>query len=626
MPPTRDRAASPGVWLQIASPAQLLSKLPDPIQSNPGFQAIKDVTKLATGALGADVGSIVDLSQPVELVMPIDGVALPPPVAFALRVRSPEVIEHGEAGLTLRRIAAGLWRLGSELAPPSTTEEEAEEEDEEQAPEDEEDEHAREEPGPSHMPCLLAHAAAPVGYRVLCGTRLDFVQGVAPFLLAERPQTSADVHAELGGPAYRAVLDKALAQLKAEGKTELDALSGSEKFGEQVGLAIVETLGAHEQVSLDIRLGAAGAELRMDVAFPESSATTELQHWAISRAGTRLPASFGLLPNDSGMAFSFAGLGKETTRSLSQLVLDEITRDMAQEFVLSAKEIRELSEAFIGVVPEDAHFSVAAGADADAIEGALMGDPVRQADAVQRTLSPGAIKELQAALGGWLVIGLDVSPKDYFPALDRMLRADAMPMRRRPGMPRKDSEREDSHTKRAPLTTRGLPSGTLHFVNSVRPAKTFRPPVDGSEPPILPYDAHWLVVPDGQRVWIVIARSEALAGARALATMHGGRHVAEQAELQKALERPLLMAFSYSLAGARLQELDWDSVRQRDHARLEFLRNGKILRSAKTPMLVTIEALPRPAGTRGFGLRAQLQINQAALSELVAATTASFDE
>src|SRR4051812_14143050 len=67
MPPPREGAASPGVWLEIASPAQLLSKLPDAIQSKPGFQAIKDVTKLATEALGADVGAIVDLSQPVEL-------------------------------------------------------------------------------------------------------------------------------------------------------------------------------------------------------------------------------------------------------------------------------------------------------------------------------------------------------------------------------------------------------------------------------------------------------------------------------------------------------------------------------------------------------------------------------
>jgi hypothetical protein len=611
-------AASPGIWLQVANPSLLVGKLPDAVQSKPVLRVLKDVMALTSGALGPDVAAIVDLSQPVDLVMPIDGLGLSPPLAFALRVRSPEVIERGEAGLTLRRVGAGFWRLGNELSAPSDLEQQEGEEEEE--PEDEEGEMAEAEPAPSRLPCLLAHAAPPVGYRVLCGGQLDFVQASAPFLLGERPKVSADVHVELGGPAYRAVLDKALAQVKAEGKTELQTLSGSEKFGEQAGLAIVEALGAHDQISLDVRLGTAGAELQLDVAFPESAASAGLQQWAAARANSRLPASFGRLPGDSGMAFSFSGLGKDTTRSALELVLGQITSDMAQEFVLSEKEVRQLTEAFIGIVPADAHFSVAAGADANAVESVLMGEPVRQADALQRALSPAAVKELQAAVGGWIAIGLDVPPNEYLPAVERMLRADAIPMRRRPGMPRKDSEREDSHTKRAALTTRGLPKGTLHLVNSVRPAKTFRPPIDGSEPPILPYDAHWLIVPDGQRVWIVITRNEALAGARALSLLGGGPRLAERADLQQAIARPLLLAMSYSLAGARLQGLDWDSVGQRELARVQFRRNGKVMHGANTPMLLTVEVLPQPTSSHVFALRAQLRVNQAAMSELADAS------
>jgi hypothetical protein len=615
VPVAPEAAASPGIWLEVANPAQLLSKLPDAIQTKPGLQPFKDITALASGALGADISAVIDLSQPFDVAMPLSKAMHDPPV-LAFRVRSPEAVERGQAGLTLRRVAAGIWLLGDQTSS-SPTEENEQTEEEEQAPEDEEGEMAEAEPVASAMPCLLAHAPPPVGYRVLCGPRLDLVQSVARFLLRPQPAPIADIHAELAGPAYRDVIDKALSQVKAESNTEGDTLSGSDKFGQQAGLAIVRTLGAHERVSLDVNLGAQGAELQLDVAFPESPATAELQRWALSTRGKQLPPSFARLPGDNGFALSFVGLGKETTSTLLPLLMGEISRDMAQEFVLSVKELHELNEAFLGVVPADAHFSVAAGADVDAIEGVLHSDAVRQADATGHPLAPAAIKLLQEALGGWIAIGVDVPPKEYLPAIERMLRADAIPMRRRPGMPRKDSEREDSQLRRRPVSTRGLPSGTIHVLDTVRPAKTYRPPVDGSEPPILPYDGHWLVVPDGQRVWIVGARSEALATAHASSVLNGGNRLAEQPGIQKAAERPLLAAFSYSLAGMRLQSLDWDSVFQRDMARLQFRLFGKLLHTAKTPMLVTIEAVPHAPNASGFGLRANLHVDEAALLEVL---------
>jgi hypothetical protein len=211
-----------------------------------------------------------------------------------------------------------------------------------------------------------------------------------------------------------------------------------------------------------------------------------------------------------------------------------------------------------------------------------------------------------------------VPPKDYLLAVERMLRANAIPMRRRPGMPRKDSEREDTKLRRRPVTTRGLPAGTMHLVNEVRPAKSYRPPVDGSEPPVLPYDSHWLVVPDGQRVWIVGARNEALAGARALLTLQANNKLGARPQVLQSGQRPLLGAWSFSLSGVRLQSFDWDSVRQRRAARRLLTRFGKQFRSANTPMLVTLEVAPPPAnGAKGFSFRARLQVDQAGLTEFV---------
>lgn len=619
MLPTATDATSPGIWVQVANVGQLFGKLPASVQSQPSLLPFKDLAPLVSGALGADVASIIDLSQPVDMATPMPhGFEGPSPV-FAFRVRSPETIERGQAGLTLRPLAAGMWILGDEVPPPPAVEpDESAMDEEEEHPEDEQDEMPAEERGEPRMPCLLAHAPPPVGYRVLCGVGLEKIRALSAFLLRDTPAPVADVHVELGGPAYRALIDKALVDMKAESQKELETKTGGEKLGAEAGFAIVEALAAHERVGLDVRFGVGGAEALLDVAFPESPASELLQRWARSATERRLPAAFPLLPADDGLAFSFAGLGQETTRTFLAFVLEELLSDMSQEFVLSAQELRELQSSFAGVLPSDGHFSVALGADVDAIEKVLMSDAVRLADEAERPLTPAAIKALQAAMAGWVTVGFDLPPKDYLPAVERMLRANAIPMRRRPGMPRKDSEREDSHMRRRPVATRGLPAGTIHIVDEVRPAKTYRPPVNGSEPPVLPYDSHWLVVPDGQRVWIVGARSEALAGERALLAVQAKGKLAEQPAIRQTSARPLLGAWSFSLSGVRLQSLDWDSVRQRRAARREFKRSSKQLRGAKTPMLVTLELSPPPAnGAPGFGFRARLEADQTALTELL---------
>jgi hypothetical protein len=616
-PPAAGDAASPGLWIRVNNVAQLQSKLPSSVQSHPALEVYKDLSMLVSAVLGADVGAVIDLSQPIDVAMAIPrGFEKPAPVV-AFRVRSPATIERGQAGLTLRHLAAGMWLLGDEPPQPSPVEpDESAMDDDEEAPDDEEDGEALPEgPSESRLPCVLAHAPPPVGYRVLCGEQLSLVRALSAFLLRDAPAPAADLHGELGGPAYRALVDQALTEARAEGKAEIEAQTGSEKLGAEIGLAIIETLGAHERIGLDIRLGATGVEATLDVAFPELAATAGLQQWARSVSERRLPGGFALLPTDNAFALSFAGLGEQAMRSFASLLLGELSTEMAQEFVLSAAQLNELTESFVGMFPSDAHFSVAAGSDLTAIEKVLNGDAVRQADEAGRPLTPAAIKDLQAALAGWVTVGFELPPKDYLPAVERMLRADAIPMRRRPGMPRKDSDREDTTLRKRPVTTRGLPAGTLHIVEQVRPAKTYRPPVDGSEPPVLPYDAHWLVVPDGPRVWAVGARNEAMAGRQALLALQTSARLGPQA---RAAERPLLGAWSFNLSGMRLQSLDWNSVSERHEARRQLRRYGTQLRGAKTPMLITLAVAPPLAnGAPGFGFRAQLHVNQAALTELI---------
>lgn len=614
-----DALKSPGIWVQVRDVAQLSAKLPKSLQTEAPGRMVNEIAKTVSSTLGGDVAAVIDLSQPVDVAMSIPRGFGPPYFVFGFRVRSPEAIERGQAGLTLRRLRAGVWQLGDVVqAEPEPEPDDSELDDDEAAMDEEEEESEEPEPEPpdEHVPCLLAHAPAPVGYRVLCGPEQDMLHELVGYMLRDTVVTQADVHVELSGPIYQERMQAAFSEVIASGKAEAETNTGGERLGAQMGVAIVEAFAAHERISFDAHFAPTGVELLMDLAFPRSLATAPLELWTRSMTTRRLPKSFAQLPADHGMALAFTGLGQDATQAALSALLDEVLAGMSQEYVLSPQELTEMNAAFTGLVPSDAHFSFAAGVDAAAASAALNGHKVEQADATDRPLAPAAIKELQASLAGWMVVGLDVPAKDYLPAVERMLRANAIPMRRRPNMPRKDSDREDSKLRRRPLKTAGLPAGTLHLVDEVRPAKSYRAPLDGSEPPILPHDSHTLVVPDGQRVWLVSARDEALAGQRALSMVRDGATLAARPEIQQAVERPLLAAWSFTAGGMILQGLDWDSADERRMARRKLRRFQKQMEGMSTPMLATLELSPPPANDApGFGFRVKLLVSDKTLGE-----------
>lgn len=620
-----DAEKSPGIWVQVRDVAQLGGKLPKSLQTEVPGRMVTDIARTVSATFGADVAAVIDLSQPVDVALSMPQGLGPPYPVFGFRVRSPEAVERGQAGLTLRRLSAGVWQLGDVVpTEPEPVPDDSELDDDEAAMMDEEEEEGEEpEPEPdAPVPCLLAHAPAPVGYRVLCSPDEDMLHTLVGFMLRDTPTTQADVHVELSGAMYRKAMQGALGAAIASGQAEVETNTGGEKLGAKMGVAIVEAFAAHERLSFDAHFAPTGAELVMDLAFPSSLSTAPLELWTRSISTHRLPKSFALLPADHGLALAFSGLGQDATKAALTAFLDEVFGGMAQEYVLSAQELTEMNASFAGLVPRDAHFSFAAGVDAAAATAALNGNKVEQADATDRPLTPAAIKELQASMAGWMVVGLDVPPKDYLPAVERMLRANAIPMRRRPNMPRKDSDREDTKLRRRPLKTAGLPPGTLHLVDEVRPAKTYRAPLDGSEPPILPHDSHTLVIPDGQRVWIVSARDEALAGQRALSLLRGGATLAARPDIQQAIERPLLGAWSFTASGMILQGLDWDSADQRRLARIKLRRFRKQMEGMNTPMLATLELSPPPANDApGFGFRAKLLVSDKTIGDYLGATS-----
>ena len=114
-PSPGDAEKSPGIWVQVRDVAALGGRLPKSLQTELPVRLLSDIAKTVSSTFGADVAAVIDLAQPVDIALSIPPGFGPPNPVFGFRVRSPEAIEHGQAGLTLRRVGPGVWQLGDPM-------------------------------------------------------------------------------------------------------------------------------------------------------------------------------------------------------------------------------------------------------------------------------------------------------------------------------------------------------------------------------------------------------------------------------------------------------------------------------------------------------------------------------
>src|SRR5690349_21526673 len=138
-PAAGDALKSPGIWVQVRDVAQLSAKLPRSLQTEVPGRMVSQIAQTVSSTLGADVAAVIDLAQPVDIAMSIPRGFGPPYPVFGFRVRSPEAIERGQAGLTLRRLSAGVWQLGDVVQPEPEPEPDDSELDDDEAAMDEEE-------------------------------------------------------------------------------------------------------------------------------------------------------------------------------------------------------------------------------------------------------------------------------------------------------------------------------------------------------------------------------------------------------------------------------------------------------------------------------------------------------
>lgn len=589
-----------GVWARVESLKRSFEGLPNLVQGLPPLASLQDLVQGRASFLPADVAAVIDPSQPIDVSMPLSfalGVDAP---VWAFHVRSADAIAQGAAGLTLRGVRPGVWDVGSVVSAPPPAESEPGYDDDSEPSEDEDE--ASEDAAPTFAPvsCRLWHLPAPVGYRVVCSQSVEAIERTAPFLLsaARAKHAARDLHLELSGPSYAKACERLMQTLKQGEQPHTSAEHTGQRVVEQLFGALLE----HERLSLDLTLDNLRAQAQLELVYGEQPSTPGFAKWLEQSSRATLPAGFARLPSDSRLNLGF-NLGP----SVVSFLMNEIEGVIDEDTLTSPTEKRQVLEALRDLLPADGRASFAMGLDVPAALEALDNPAVQLADDADKPLRPAAIAQLQAALGGWIVIGVEEPPARYLAAAKRAYRAGKLPWRDRPGHEQKN-KRSSSDLVSLSGAPRGLPRETLHVVSAVRPYPKYSPPADGSAPAMLPYDEHLLLVPDEQRVWIVYARSEAIAVKRAQALLSSNSRPGA------APAPPGVLTAAMQVALFGLSKVHGDSKSERIAARRVLAAIDRAPGRAQLPVPLGLQVLPRQDAP-GYLLRVDSSVQ---LDELIA--------
>lgn len=584
-----------GLWIHLHSPSASWAKLPTLVQSFPALAPFKLLAQ-GGGLLPRDAAAVIDLSQPLDVSMPMPSPGTPDLTqVWIFRVRSPEAILHGEAGLTLHRVSQGVWEMGSVVARAPEASESPLDDDEEANPE------AETEPPPAPLQCRLAHLPEPVGFRVLCARDAEQLTLQQPLLRASLAnKTNSDLHVELAGASYRAARDKLLAMTRRRASLGDE----SDRRATELVTSGFAALLDHQRLTFDFGLDGPHASLELSLVYGAQSQSPRFEKWLAYSAQGSLPPSFVRLSAHSGMTIGAHGFGPE----LVSFLLDEVMTVMDETTYIKPKDAAEARAIMTELIPPGGRITVGFGYDGEAALNVLNAG-IKVTDEAEDPPHAVDAKALQAALAGWTVIGVDAPPGPYLAAVKHLYARRNLPA---PSKDPKDDMRYPSRTKwKALPVPPGMPAGTQHYLAETRKNPKHR---DGYAALELEYDENVLVLPDTDHVWIVIARSKDSVVRRAHALL-----TETPAELPKPAPEQPFGAFFFDMASIVQAGLDWDSRFQREAARHEL---GAVLRAPKRGKVQTpiwLDVVASDGG--GYRLRAQTRVSlEDWLVDLVAVT------
>jgi hypothetical protein len=559
------------MWLRVASPARDLPILAQllPVEENV-LVLLSNPERSLLILAGDKVAAAVDVSQPLDAMAGV-GPADEGKFALAFTAR-PDAKQR----LSLRRVARGR--------------------------------HVIEDPtGRMFTTCELWELPPPTGARVVCGSSGVALRELGPDLVHNTTRsTSAAFRFELGGRAYGALLKQSLAEQVAEDA----ALPPAQRSGAELGRKWTATLLGGERVGFDLTLADRSIELAIDLGYRTVEHPLFASFLASAASAAPLPEAYSALPDDSHIRGALAGLDPTTGRTLRDEGLLQMIAALEEELVVTPAQHDELERASMAVVPERLRGVFAVGQDFDAANR-LLAAPDRAGP---------ASKELEHAIAGWAIIGVEADPTVYVPAVREFVKvanyrfpekaavaSGASPSG--PVLP-PPSGRTDSTLKQRPAP-KGLPPGAMHLVDEVRPNPLYKPAGPDALPPLRPYEQHILVLPDAPVVWFVIARKEADALSRAKQLLAKSA----QKSAAAAPKGAVLLA-ELSLAGVMAQTVEVETLSQREQARATFRRLTLLPAGGRTGIPLSLRVVAEPSGSqKGYMLRAVGQLSPAVVTD-----------
>lgn len=475
---------------------------------------VLDARALVKEALEADVGDVIDLSQPMDAAAMVGALIGRPSVlsAVSLPIADLEVAREKLARRGLRVASRDGGWLVEGFGEHTRVAEEEEGEDGSPRPPRSRKRRGRDKEG---VVCFLVPAApAPPAARLVCG-ELAAAEALAPWLARTAPRRTypADVHAELRPIAVR---DQVLAfkpALPSMVRSFTGGTSPAERDLVDAGVAEVTDLATDvDRVTMDATIEGEGASLVTRVEHGKASSTTAqlaLEH--PERAGAPPPA-FWRLPAETEIVLYGHGsdpkLLERPRQLVSAWVFEQLTTSIAEADRRAVQDL--FGNRLLPLLTGQAIW--AKGTSEAGITKAAASYATERDKATEGRAFAVAKNELTAQAIGWHLLRLEEPVTRIGPLLK-----DVVKLWGRPSFAR---YRKELEVKLSPLPAGvKLPADTVHL--ELRAVASPDPKAKKGTLPLPRPVLHVFAVPDSGATWIALGMDGRLAGDRVASVLGG---------------------------------------------------------------------------------------------------------
>jgi hypothetical protein len=488
-----------GLLVRVSDPEQLARDVLTILPSSAAAAAL-DPTQLATVLLGADLGGLVDLAQPIDVTSSANS-----SFVVSMAVKQDAEPKLG-AGRVLRE-EGGLLHIGTPDDPRAAS---------------------------GRMgACAFAGAAGRATTRLVCASDEAALAAFAAYLTRNVAAEPLDVDARVTVPG-RIFRDKRDATARAIG----DAASA------RLGTALVERfLDEIERVDGNVRFGRTGVELGLDVRL--AARQSMLARVLVPRTAPTVPSrTFYRLPADALFALHTTGALAEDLAPLRKALAENLESSLVADGY-QADKTRQLRERIESLVLTGGPLVLGAGVAAgrDGADKALAA--FDSASPSERTRTE---TKARAALVRWVMLAVEEPSERWTAGLREIVRrGQEADKTRRPGSQSSSPRDPDGDHVDVRIGTLDpslkLPKDTLHLEVLIAPRTRGKRPTR---------TAHIFVVPKGTSTWLGYSEDLLAITSRlrlALDDTTEAGTLARSEEAASLRSRPALAAGLVSLAG-----------------------------------------------------------------------------